>query len=82
MFLSIYRESMGCPILYQWIEKLKEYTVYKSKNKKGTGTTKISNPKTDFQRFVREVVHGPTIEDRKSVFQGHVCGVSNEIDVK
>lgn len=28
------------------------------------------------------IVHGPIIEDRKSVFQGHVCKVCSKDDVK
>ncbi|XP_045463525.1 protein IMPACT-like [Harmonia axyridis] len=87
-FKTIYEESMGSPILYQWIEKLKEYTIYKPKSKKDKEkldeplTKNILKPVVDLQRFSRDVVHGPIIEDRKSVFQGHVCAVFNENDVK
>lgn len=28
------------------------------------------------------IVHGPIIEDRKSVFQGHVCTVCSKDDVR
>lgn len=71
--------------MYQWIEKLKEYTIYKSKNNDDTENSDCiekNEPTKDFKRFSRDVVHGPIIEDRKSVFQGHVCSVSNEVEVK
>ncbi|XP_044765152.1 protein IMPACT-B-like [Coccinella septempunctata] len=83
-FKTIYEESMGSPILYQWIEKLKEYTIFKPKNinEKKKAKRQKNKPNNGFERFSKQVVHGPIIEDRKSVFQGHVCAVSSEAEVK
>ncbi|KAL3275538.1 hypothetical protein HHI36_020297 [Cryptolaemus montrouzieri] len=88
---SIFEESMGSPILFQWIEKLKETAFSKPKKNKDSEVAKKVNvqytppteqSKAHLEKFSKEVIHGPTIEDRKSVFQGHVCAVHSEAETR
>ncbi|KAJ8944138.1 hypothetical protein NQ318_013322 [Aromia moschata] len=89
-FQSIYEEECGNPILFQWIEKLKEII---SLNENAADLTTASTLESseivtsedklkENKPFLLPVTHGSTIIDRKSVFQGHACTVRDENDVK
>lgn len=75
-------------MLFQWIEKLKELLELWKTTGKTEEQTEI--PENDPQIKTRDsighcelkVVHGPLIQDRKSVFQGHACRVTSQDDVK
>lgn len=97
-FKEIYEMNRGCPVIYQWIDKLKEIAFDDS--------IKISNRSEQMDNFVSEnlinqlnelgkiegnnertsadleIIHGTTITDRKSTFQGHVCKVTDPLQVQ
>lgn len=81
-FQNICLENIGAPILYQWIEKLKEIIADETLVVEDLPPnievveTCVRNRK-DF-----EITSGSTIQDRKSVFQGHACRVNSADDVK
>lgn len=81
-----FREQCGNPIIFQWIEKLKDIVSKILPNQNSLSnyvsseTSVQANPTTKSKAL--DVTHGPTIVDRKSVFQGHACVVKNEKDVK
>ncbi|XP_017769095.1 PREDICTED: protein IMPACT-like [Nicrophorus vespilloides] len=81
---EIYLENIGSPVLFQWIEKIKEIVEsnIESNKSNATETAPIVNVKKaeDYSRY--NVIHGEVIQDRKSTFQGHVCEVHNENDVR
>ncbi|XP_066148498.1 protein IMPACT-B-like [Euwallacea fornicatus] len=100
-FKEIYELNRGYPIIFQWIEKLKEIveaSVPAKKNGKNNPKNKFvmdnmindrlekrrSNNKTSLaeEKCDREITHGEPITDRKSTFQGHVCRVTDESQVK
>ncbi|KAL3275539.1 hypothetical protein HHI36_020298 [Cryptolaemus montrouzieri] len=90
-FKIIYEKNIGTSILFQWIEKLKEIACTKGqKNKQFKDTrksNKITSPKEDSKvdlrkKISKEIVHGPIIEDRKSVFQGHACAIHSEAEAR
>ncbi|KAJ8981294.1 hypothetical protein NQ317_004030 [Molorchus minor] len=87
-FKRIYDEQQGNPIIFQWIEILKDI-ILSVEGKVSTDKIITEHPALDINKeeyneksFIINVVHGPTIVDRKSVFQGHACNVNNENDVK
>ncbi|KAK5643582.1 hypothetical protein RI129_007427 [Pyrocoelia pectoralis] len=81
-FDEIYNMNCGGPVLFQWIEKLKEiiHSYFKqTKTVNSEVTEELVEPKKicDYN-----IIHGPTVEDRKSIFQGHSCSVQVQQDVK
>ncbi|RZC33676.1 IMPACT-like, partial [Asbolus verrucosus] len=82
-FCNIYKTNSGGPILYQWIEKLKEIV-----DKTSNTEDDIQIESNDFieENIIKEVhskvTHGDIIQDRKSVFQGHVSPVQSPEDTK
>ncbi|KAJ8910828.1 hypothetical protein NQ315_015563 [Exocentrus adspersus] len=92
-FQHIYEEECGNPIIFQWIEKLKEIISKELSNDISCNNCDIDvNPDSvvlngnrnneSIKHKVLNITHGPTIVDRKSVFQGHVCEIKDERDVK
>ncbi|XP_017775592.1 PREDICTED: protein IMPACT-like [Nicrophorus vespilloides] len=89
---EIYFDNIGGPVLFQSIERIKDivqkeckYKGKKDKNNNSNGKKKTDNKLkiTGKQSNVKyNIIHGETIEDRKSIFQGHVCVVNSEEDVK
>ena len=88
-----FSENIGCPVLFQWIERLKEileeierererHTEYEE-NVDTTGTScTISNTNIAPQNtFDLDVIHGIPVTDRKSTFQGHLCKVTSQHDI-
>jgi hypothetical protein len=81
-----FRSNKGSPILFQWIEKLKEIVDgdlpdidnTEIEADENVGEVK-SEPKTE---IYLQVTHGNTIQDRKSTFQGHVSQVKSLEDTK
>ncbi|XP_017773286.1 PREDICTED: protein IMPACT-like [Nicrophorus vespilloides] len=87
---EIYFDNIGGPVLFQSIERIKDI-VHKEGNNKGKKDKKNNGKKktdnnlkiTGKQSNVKyNIIHGETIQDRKSIFQGHVCVVNSEEDVK
>ncbi|XP_060527747.1 protein IMPACT-B-like isoform X2 [Cylas formicarius] len=82
-FKTIFEER-GSPIIYQWIEKLKEITLETSENNyelpdQITSASFQSDEEHNVDnKHVSEVIHGPIIVDRKSTFQGHMCSIKNQ----
>lgn len=78
--------NLGNPIIYQWIEKLREMTqeaepqvepdpkILEDSNKTETKPTKLF--------LDHHLTHGPTIQDRKSTFQGHTTKVKSLEDTR
>ncbi|XP_017779481.1 PREDICTED: protein IMPACT-like [Nicrophorus vespilloides] len=87
---EIYFDNIGGPVLFQSIERIKEiiqkecnYNDKKDKNNNGKGKTDNNLKIKGKQSYVKyNIIHGETIRDRKSDFQGHVCVVNSEEDVK
>lgn len=80
-----FRKETGNPIIFQWIEKLKEIVSETSNQNPLSGYISLDTfvqPSHASKQKVLNVIHGPIIVDRKSVFQGHACVVKNENDVK
>lgn len=76
----------GSPILFQWIEKLKEIInndaeVTEIETRLSAIQTLESEEKNREYKF-ENITHGTLIQDRKSVFQGHACKVTTQQDVK
>lgn len=76
-------------MIYQWIETIREFL---SKITLQTGEAEISvienelplpnNVAENFQYQVPNIIHGETITDRKSVFQGHAATVHSTEQVR
>jgi len=88
-FTQIYETNQGCPVIYQWIDKLKEIAFTTAKGKKGLKDfndnliNQIKGPKNKQKKGTAlEIFHGPTISDRRSTFQGHACRVTESKQVK
>ncbi|XP_066255916.1 protein IMPACT-B-like [Euwallacea similis] len=100
-FKEIYEINRGYPVIFQWIEKLKEIvgtSVPTKKNGKNTPKNKFVADNMINERLEKrrssgkaspveekrdlEITHGEPITDRKSTFQGHVCRVTDESQVK
>lgn len=83
----IFSDGCGNPVIYQWIERLKE--IVAEEDVKRDINESIDDDKKDIEKYTLEVTptktynihHGPIIQDRKSVFQGHVCAIESETDV-
>ncbi|EFA00826.2 Protein IMPACT-B-like Protein [Tribolium castaneum] len=77
-FGSIYESSQGSPILFQWIEKLKEI-VDECSEVLSAPQPEVLNGEVEEKQVRKEtflqVIHGDIIQDRKSVFQGHMARV-------
>ncbi|KAK9759047.1 Uncharacterized protein family UPF0029 [Popillia japonica] len=91
-FEEIYLENIGGPVIFQWIERLREIVSdWKEKQKKEKHPEiNQSADKVELQTEVAEhmnnqnynIVTGPPIQDRKSTFQGHFCEVKSQQDVR
>ncbi|KAH0540806.1 hypothetical protein KQX54_020052 [Cotesia glomerata] len=86
------RSLAGGPVLYEWIEKIRE-ELQKDKSckieqviehnevvKKSPKSSKKSNEEKEEK--IPEIYHGDVIVDRKSSFQGHAAQVFSVHDVK
>ncbi|XP_065161873.1 protein IMPACT-A-like [Atheta coriaria] len=86
-FDTLYLDNLGEPVLFQWIEKLKELV-----NDGINESTEVLNHSLEndineaatdnSRRCDIRIIHGPVIMDRKSSFQGHTCDVSSAEDIK
>lgn len=85
LFLS---ENFGGPILFQWIERIKELLQSwetETKNEKLETTMDNSLKQEAMTSEIScslKLTHGPLIQDRKSVFQGHACKVTTPEEIK
>ncbi|XP_057671882.1 protein IMPACT homolog [Diorhabda carinulata] len=85
-FHNLYESEGGGPLIYQMI-MITEDVVKKSDSKNvPSSTTKpcveeglVINNSKNYSHL--KVIHGPTVIDRKSVFQGHVCEVKCKEDI-
>merc|ERR1712004_68829 len=75
---SVYLENIGEDILFLWVEKAREFF---EKQKDFTDTENAVDV-IDEQVRGPQIVTGPTLEDRKSVFQGHAATVMSLAEVK
>lgn len=79
-----FRKNIGQPVLYQWIEKVREIISNVAENNKTlepiTKDVKINEPKFKRSDFI--VYHGANIADRKSIFQAHVCRAHSLEEIK
>lgn len=80
----MFSENCGNPVLFQWIERLKEMLCNWKDFQETTNDFKTVIPEVqeETQHFELNVTHGPSIQDRRSVFQGHACKVKSQQDVK
>lgn len=78
----IHRQNLGMPVLFQWIERLKEIISEIQSDTEVTITDELPKVERKKEFTFKNAVHGPTINDRKSVFQGHAANVSSELQVK
>ncbi|XP_044576141.1 protein IMPACT-A-like [Cotesia glomerata] len=89
---EVYLSLAGGPVLYEWIEKIRE-ELQKDKSckieqviehnevvKKSPKSSKKSNEEKEEK--IPEIYHGDVIVDRKSSFQGHAAQVFSVHDVK
>lgn len=85
---SLHSDNFGSPVLFQWIERIKELLeLWQStcEDEKRIGKTEdiYTKPPTDSDvRCELKVTHGPLIQDRKSIFQGHACRATSQDDYK
>ncbi|GJQ68389.1 hypothetical protein Trydic_g16979 [Trypoxylus dichotomus] len=88
-FEEIYLENIGGPVIFQWIECLREIIgECKGEQEKESAhdesqsedDEKQNKAKMDSRNY--NIITGPTIQDRKSIFQGHFCEVKSEADVR
>ncbi|KAG5898032.1 hypothetical protein JTB14_001743 [Gonioctena quinquepunctata] len=85
-FQNLYRNEGGGPLIYQMIMIVDNIAKQSKKH------TEVKHQETFIQAEDKaeatlvnshlKIFHGPTITDRKSVFQGHVCSVKSKADVK
>ncbi|GLV44781.1 hypothetical protein CBL_14648 [Carabus blaptoides fortunei] len=85
---DIFLDNLGEAVLYQWAEKIREFLqnlnkINSNANKKETEEVLElqTNKQVDKKVEVPVVKHGLTIQDRKSIFQGHVAEVHSQKDV-
>ncbi|CAH0546202.1 unnamed protein product [Brassicogethes aeneus] len=86
-FQEIYNDNKGEPIIFQWIEQLKEIAVQKESDESGSTKTDKLDILEEIESLkistkLMDILHGPTVVDRKSVFQAHTCKVFSAQDVK
>lgn len=87
--LHFFRNHIGEPVIYEWIEKLKEIVTEKEVNDK-SGSNKVSpvekenDPIAEINENKPDFVihHGDVITDRRSNFEGHACEVNSQKDVQ
>ncbi|KAJ3663825.1 hypothetical protein Zmor_008047 [Zophobas morio] len=83
-FQEIYESNMGGPILFQWVEKLKEIAEIETPAAETTEleTSDVELIVSPAQVTQLSVTHGEVIQDRKSAFQGHASPVFSLEDTK
>jgi len=86
---SVYLENIGEDILFLWVEKAREF-FEKQKDTENAGDVigeqvkalVVEDHADSEQARCPQIVTGPTLEDRKSVFQGHAATVMSLAEVK
>lgn len=86
-FIVFFRNGCGGPLIYQIILAIEDVV---KENKDFAKKEPIVEPcnesfmsNVNIQESLKlEIFHGPIIEDRKSVFQGHVCSVKSKDEAK
>ena len=78
-FRDIWELNVGDPIIYQWIECLRDliqqnYSEVDTSNE-ANEETETSETHEELEAECPEIHTGPCIEDRKSVFQGHFAKI-------
>jgi len=75
---EVYLENMGEAVLFLWVERCREFLL------EGEGEEQVEEEEeevvipvavTSEEVWCPDILTGPTLEDRKSVFQGHVATV-------
>lgn len=78
-----YRENNDEPVLFQWIEKIREFIQTLNSNKEFKEVfVETQILKQNVNSNSPEIEHGSVIQDRKSIFQGHVANVYSKADVE
>ncbi|CAG9856116.1 unnamed protein product [Phyllotreta striolata] len=86
-FQNLYNTEGGGPLIYQMImiiEDIAKKSNSKSSSKSPSNSEVVvenTEKKLEPKQSSLKIHHGPTIVDRKSVFQGHVCEVHCKEDV-
>nr|XP_022917535.1 protein IMPACT-like [Onthophagus taurus] len=82
-FEDIYLENIGGPVIYQWIECLRENVqIEKCKENNDQNEVETVIVKEIEELKVFDIIHGECISDRKSTFQGHFCVVHSQEDIR
>lgn len=83
-----YRQNIGQPVLFQWIDKIKEF-LSSLESSSATPQDSLETAADDCKAPVVEatvssieICHGEQITDRKSTFQGHAATVLSINDVR
>lgn len=84
-----FRQNIGGPVLYQWVETVKDYLSSKAvqnEDKCNVSDIQIEKPINDAPEEliieIPQIAHGETILDRKSTFQGHLATVTSANQVR
>ncbi|XP_050311805.1 protein IMPACT-like [Anthonomus grandis grandis] len=85
-FMEIFENNKGYPIIYQWIMNLKDMA-QECSTKKSPELSKKNKESESTKRDIQiesslKIIHGPTITDRKSTFQGHAALITHRDQVK
>lgn len=82
--ILVYRENVGQTVLFQWIEKIKEYlmTLETELHIDNQDVCENEGNKVEFSGAIPEIIHGEQIVDRKSIFQGHASVVLSVNEVR
>lgn len=95
-FSEIYEMNQGSPVIYQWIDKLKEIVFDSSDTPSKSEDTldefvsenvinqlkELSEPSKKQNSSNLDIIHGSTITDRRSTFQGHTCRITDQVQVR
>lgn len=82
-FDEIYKINFGGPVLFQWIEKLKEIVNEDVQEQvESKVEEEVMKPVSAEKPHNYNIIHGPVIKDRKSIFQGHACQIYNNQELR
>ncbi|CAG9792389.1 unnamed protein product [Diatraea saccharalis] len=79
---KIYIENIGETVIYQWVEKIREYLQSIKTEEPEKKVVNVTPSVEEMHVNCPEITHGDVIVDRKSVFQGHAAVVHSLEDVK
>lgn len=83
-----YMENLGEPVLFQWVEAIRNYLDERSatgvsasgEEARSCASSDSDGPADDSPRI--PFIHGESITDRKSTFQGHAAFITSVADVE